>query len=443
MMKYQLLQSFAFILSISIWLHPGLHAADWPHFGGPNSDFTLPAIPGLATDWSANPPKEQWSVEVGDGFGGVAIADGRVYLFDRIQGEENALRCLDLKTGEEIWRYADPVPGRIQYPGSRGVPTVTDERVYAIGPFGNAYCVNRENGRLLWKIDQVDKFDGDTPRFGFAQSPLLVDDKIILAPLGRKHSLIAVDAKSGDHLWSVGGLLGTHSTPGVINLLGERFIVFATADTDTGKMVGVDPDTGEVKWTFTGYPNRIPIPTPITIGEDKLLATGGYSGGTKLLKASKGDEGITFEEIFYIQGGAQIHRPIVYENHIYMVANEGVGRGRGRTGGGRGWGRIDQGLVCLDLEGNKKWGTEFSPYFGRGAIMRIGEYFLLQDGLSGMLRLVEISPNSYKELASYNTFGTTDDKDHQMWAPLAVSGTSVLTRSQQKLTCLELPTSAE
>ena len=49
-------------------------------------------------------------LEAGEGHAGAAIRNGRVYLldYDR-ENEADALRCLSLENGEEIWRFTYPV----------------------------------------------------------------------------------------------------------------------------------------------------------------------------------------------------------------------------------------------------------------------------------------------------------------------------------------------
>mgnify|MGYP002725604261 CR=1 FL=1 len=52
-------------------------AEDWPGFMGPNGDGTVTNA-GLARTWSQGGPKELWKVDIGPGFGGPAIAGGKV-----------------------------------------------------------------------------------------------------------------------------------------------------------------------------------------------------------------------------------------------------------------------------------------------------------------------------------------------------------------------------
>ena len=77
-------------------------AADWPAYMGPNGDGTVKGA-HCARTWPKEGPPVLWTVKTGPGFGGPAIAGGKVYLLDRVTGREDTLRVFDLKTGKEDW----------------------------------------------------------------------------------------------------------------------------------------------------------------------------------------------------------------------------------------------------------------------------------------------------------------------------------------------------
>src|SRR5690349_2567291 len=80
---------------------------NWPQFRGPNRDgIDVDETAKLARDWKTSPPHELWALDVGEGYAGVAVRAGRVYLLDYDRhGKQSALRCLSLADGKEIWRY--------------------------------------------------------------------------------------------------------------------------------------------------------------------------------------------------------------------------------------------------------------------------------------------------------------------------------------------------
>ena len=92
---------------------PGQPAAlpgAWPHFRGPQFNALVADTVPLARQWPGGGPPALWSIELGEGYAGAAVRDGRVYLLDYDRAASaDALRCLSLADGKEIWRFTYPV----------------------------------------------------------------------------------------------------------------------------------------------------------------------------------------------------------------------------------------------------------------------------------------------------------------------------------------------
>ena len=95
--------------------------------------------------------------------------------------------------------------------------------------------------------------------------------------------------------------------------------------------------------------------------------------------------------------------------------------------------------MCMDLDGNEVWRTGAEPFFGRGNAIAADGVLYIQDGHSGVLRVVEPDPNGYRQLAELDVFGADGSRrDQRMWAPMALSRGRLLLRSQHELRCLDL-----
>ena len=44
--------------------------------------------------------------KLGTGYGGAVVEGGKVYLLDRVNDQQDVLRCIDLATGKELRRFA-------------------------------------------------------------------------------------------------------------------------------------------------------------------------------------------------------------------------------------------------------------------------------------------------------------------------------------------------
>lgn len=398
-------------------------AGDWPQFMGPTGDGQCTET-GIARSWPDSGPRELWSADIGVGFGGAAIRDGEVVILDRRDDKENVLRVFALDSGEELWSAAWEAAGRTNYNGSRAVPTIDDDHIYAAGPFGNVYCVDRKTHKTVWQRNLRSEYGSRTPGFGFSQSPLLYKDVIIMGALTREKGLVAFNKKSGEEVWTSSGIGGGgHSTSGLFTVCGETHAVFVTSS----GVFGINPSDGAMRWRYTDYRNRNPIPLPTPIGDDTFFFTGGYNGGSTVAKFTKSGDDFNIETLARIRNGSQIPPALFHDGYLYANLNENGNLRRNRPG-----------LACLDKEGKILWSTGSEPDIERGNLVMIDGLILALGGSDGVLRLIEASPEGYKELASHAVFTNLRRRNNNIWAPLAISNGKLVLRNQSQLKCLDL-----
>jgi len=425
-------------------------ADDWPNFQGPNRNG-ISLEEGLnLTDWGKDGPPVVWTTELNEGWGGAAIAGDEVFLVDRDLGERDHLICLSLEDGSEKWRFTHEHEGKLPFPGSRGVPLVEDDAVYFIGGFGHVFRINRETHQPDWTVSIQDQYGAPPPKWGWAQSVVMVDDVIVVPAMSESAGLAGFDKETGKELWTTGGFGDSHSTPTVLNLHGVDQVVFVATmrdgDAGTGTTISVKPDTGEVLWKTNLYFNKIPIPFPTKVTDELVFLTGGYENGSCMVRVTQeGGEWIV-EKVFDMTQGTQVHPPFVIGEHIYFLANENANhKGESRQTGG---------LMCIDFDGNILWHTGDDPFMGRGNMIQAGGKLLIQDGEVGYLRVVNPSPDGYKEVAMADIFGKKAEVDEMLakqehrevkrvpdfkyWSPMALSNGRLVMRGQDKLICLDL-----
>ncbi len=88
------------------------------------------------------------------------------------------------------WAYE---PGGM-YPGPRATPTWHAGRIYFAAPDGLVGCLRADNGARLWSMNVNEQFAGRGTEFGYACSPLVEAQKVILPVGGPQASVIAVVA---------------------------------------------------------------------------------------------------------------------------------------------------------------------------------------------------------------------------------------------------------
>jgi len=422
----------ALLLSLAL---PQAPSTDWPHFGGPNGNNQVGPIDSKF-EWGEKGPEVAWRTKTGPGFGGAAVQGGEVFLFDCELGESEILRVFDLETGAEKWSQSYEAKGRNTFPGSRCVPSVTEDAVYTAGAFGHVTCFDRKTHEIRWMEHVQETYGGEDPGFGWSSSPLVLGDLVIFSALGEEVGLIAFDRKTGEERWTSQGVGFSQSTPALLTLLGEpQLVILATATQATGQdlaapmsITSIDPKDGKTKWRQVITLTRLPVASALQIDNERFFLTGGYRGGSTMMKISKKDGAYAFEELYHVERGAQVHLPLRHGDDLYLLVNENFNQPRNKHAEG--------GLLCLGLDGKERWRTGDAPYFGLGNALLAGDHLLIEDGDDGTLRVVRADPSGYKQVAEAKLFAET--RSGEMWAPMALSGKRLLLRSQEELLCVKL-----
>lgn len=287
---------FCFLSLVSVFLFSAIsssNSADWPRFLGPNGNG-ISTETGLANEWPEQGPKQLWSFAMGEGFGSPAVLDGKVYVLDRVNEQQDVIRCFNLDSGEELWSSGYEAPGRLSYNGSRSIPSVDDKHVYSVGPFGDVYCFSLETHKPVWNVNLPKTFGGNPPNWGFAHSPVLHGDNLLVTPMSETTGVVALNKNAGEVVWKSPAIGGeAYTTPVIATIDGVEQILFLTQK----QLSGINPKTGELFWTWEGYQCKIPIPSPTPIGEDKLFLTGGYGAGSVIVQVKKEGDSWKIEEL--------------------------------------------------------------------------------------------------------------------------------------------------
>jgi outer membrane protein assembly factor BamB len=161
-------------------------AADWPQWRGPgrNSFWAEKTLPASLPEKLA----VRWKQPIGGGYGGIAVAAGRLYVMDRQKRPREVERtlCLDARTGKTLWTHEQVVSyGKLDYGnGPRCTPTVHAGKVYTLGALGHLHCLEGRSGKVLWQGEHV------TPRDRNPQASLVgvsSDRALILTTPGELH----------------------------------------------------------------------------------------------------------------------------------------------------------------------------------------------------------------------------------------------------------------
>ncbi len=259
---------------------------DSPQWRGPNRDGVFPAT-GLVKEWPKEGPRLLWQTKgLGKGLSSVAISGGKLFTLGERKGSQ-WLIALDVASQRELWAT------RISEAGNdpQGTPTVDGDQVFALSKDGVLLCARAIDGSELWRRSYARDF-GDPPKpgWGFAESPLIDGQKVIVTPGSKESFMVALDRKTGNLLWKTewsatgkGHEGAGYTGPVVSNAAGIRQYV-----TMVGKgAIGVDASTGKLLWHYNRVANGTAvIPTPL-VWDDYVFVSSGYGTGAALLKIVK------------------------------------------------------------------------------------------------------------------------------------------------------------
>ncbi len=272
-----------FIYLLTTFLLCAVFADDWPQWRGVNRDGVWKET-GLLEKFDSAEIKIRWRAPIANGYSGPTVANGRVYVMDRVvePKEQERVHCFDWKTGQVIWSHAyDCVYKGVGYPnGPRASVTIDDGRAYSLGSMGHLFCFDAATGRVLWSKDLYTAYKIRMPDWGLAASPLIDGDLVIVHIGGSGGAcLVAFDRKTGKEQWKALDDRASYSSPIVITQAGQRVLVCWTAD----RVVGLNPQTGQLYWEHPFPASRWPIAiaTPV-VNDDKLFLSSAIDGGLML-----------------------------------------------------------------------------------------------------------------------------------------------------------------
>src|SRR5882672_3110336 len=100
------------LLVLALFAPIPARADDWPQWGGPQRDIVWREKGIVKTLPTNGLLPRVWSTPIGEGYAGPAVANGKVYVMDRVkaEGSERVL-CLDAADGKILWKH----PYRVHY----------------------------------------------------------------------------------------------------------------------------------------------------------------------------------------------------------------------------------------------------------------------------------------------------------------------------------------
>jgi len=389
---------------------PPAPEAGWPDWRGPRRDGSSPSLP------PALPAKSQvlWLQPLtGLSPAGVAATNRHLLVADKSgDGGEDIFRCFDAATGVPLWTLAYPAPGEMDFTSApRAQPVIADGLAYLLGAFGHLHCVKLAAGQVVWTRHLADDFAAKRPTWGYASTPLVVRDMLIVNPGARSASLVALNRFTGKEIWRSPGRRAAYASFILATLGGVRQIVGYDATT----LGGWDPATGRRLWELTpDLTGDYNVPTPIALGGKLLVAT--ENNGTRLY--AFGPDGRIRPQP--VAANADLEpdaaTPVATEGLVFGCSGQ---------------------LACLDAASLKTlWKAEDRVAYDDHVSLIAGSGRVLIATARGELLLLRASRERHEVISRLKLFDSADT-----WSHPALIGGRLYIRTQSAVACILLPAS--
>ena len=245
---------------------------------------------GLMKSWAADGPELLWHFDgLGRGYSSVTAdkdqlfvtgyADGKGYLY--ILNTEGKLQH-KIEYGPE-WDSDG-------YVGARSTVMHDDGKLYIVSGLMDLLCYDMQSLQLLWKKNYAKDYGAKNTAHGWNGPPLIVGEKLIIAPGGKDYHIVALHKSTGEMIWSAKGTtendMSGYATPIYISDQQTPQVVAMMSD----HIIGIDITNGKLLWSYH-HTNRFrEHPNTPTYSNGMLLCTSDYGKGSVMLRLTNGGQ---------------------------------------------------------------------------------------------------------------------------------------------------------
>lgn len=316
-----------------------LTAGNWPAWRGDVAGTGATEDSGIPLEWSSS-KNIRWKQPLPErGNSTPIIWEDRVFLTQAIESEDKRLlMCLDRKNGRVLWKkgatWTQEERSHRTNPFCSASPVTDGDRVIAW--FGSAGVFAYDfKGNELWHRD----LGIQDHEWGYGGSPVIYKNLCILffGP-GKGQTLLALDKRTGKTVWKVepdaiekrprtDGFRGNEGN-GKVGAFGTPILVNVDGHAElvmsfAQRLRAYDPMTGKELWNCDGM-NEL-VYTSAIAGEGHVVGTGGYLGTAMAVKAGgRGDVTDTHRQWRFERTKNRIGSGVIYKGHIYLLNSDGI-----------------------------------------------------------------------------------------------------------------------
>ncbi len=381
----------------------GALAQDWPQWRGANRDGKVTGF-SVPQTWPTNLP-QKWKTPVGVGDSTPALVGDKLFTVGREDANE-AIRCLDAASGKIIWEQIYPAQHVVtgppsRHPGPRSSPAVAYGKVCALGVGGILTCLDAATGKVVWRKQSTNDYQGVAYDFDSSMSPLLVDGLCVVQIGGKgQGAMFAFDLASGEPKWKLDGDAPAFASPTIMTVQGQKQVVTLTAK----NVLGVSLTDGRQLWQVPFEAQQGNNTTPIIDGQTVI-----YTGQSKGIAAVKiepqGDKFIATNVWANPHLGSRFTTPILKDDRLYGYNGH---------------------FFCVDAQTGATLWTEEGNRGNSAALLDAGAVILALT-VNGELTVFKPSDKEYSELAKFKV------DEGETWAHPVVAGKRIFIRDRDSV----------
>ena len=391
-----------FVLFVLLLVSLNVSAADWPNWLGPNFDGTT-TDKGFDPAFGKGGVDIKWTKDLGVGFTGVTIADGKAYTAGWKDGNTTFF-CFDAKTGQKVWSHTFPTKkyDNLNVGGPRGTAAASDGKVYHMAGGGEMFCYDVAKGDIIWEKNLAKEYGVKVPRWGFSGSPLILGDTVYL-DIGK---IVALNKTDGKEQWATKDYGPSYSTPALMTFKGKDYLVVFPAtglyviERDGGKEVAHKP------WK-TSY--DVHAATPVVIKDKFIFMSSDYNVGCALLEFTGKGVNTVWENKNLKN---QMCTSVFHQGHLY--------------------GFDSAKLTCINAETGKQMWSQRG--LGKGTVILAGETLVILSD-KGEVLTAPATPDAFRPVTKTKVI----DGDSTIWTSPSLANNLLYVRgSRGKLVCIDV-----
>jgi outer membrane protein assembly factor BamB len=347
-----------------------------------------------------------WRRSIGSGFSGIAAVGDRIYTLHADPNTELAVG-LEASSGKTLWetplgpRFAEEFGD-----GPRATPVVDKDLVFVLSSHGKLSALKTADGSRVWEVDLVATFGGRVPMRGYASTPLIAGDLVLVEGGGAAGKAFqALDRATGQTRWtSQDGGAGYASGISVeVNGIPQHVFV----RTGARGFVAFN-SAGEVLWQHPWQAG--PIAMPLFIAPNRFFASSSDDVGATLIEVKADGGKFTPQEVWASRFMKNhFNSSLFIGEHIYGFDNAS--------------------LRCIQAaSGESVW---VQRGFGKGSLIAAdGLLFILSD--QGTLAVADATHEGYRERARFQAL------EGKSWTAPTLSGGRLYLRNLGEMVSLDM-----